>query len=106
MEIGRIYEGRYPVGVAAWCNANNAHIKELERNENGERQFQITKNLPPSEARLAELEIARLEAYLIETDWYVVREMDSKAPMPGAVKEKRASARAKISALRYKQEAK
>jgi ribosome-binding protein aMBF1 (putative translation factor) len=35
-------------------------------------------------------------AYLAETDWMVIRQMDSGEPMPAEVKAKRAEARAKV----------
>lgn len=39
---------------------------------------------------------AEAEAYLRETDWYIVREMDEGIPCPPEVKQARAQARAKI----------
>jgi hypothetical protein len=34
--------------------------------------------------------------YLAETDWYIIREMDSGIECPGDVKQLRAEARAKV----------
>ena len=39
-EIGQIFEKRYPLEVAIWCNNNNAYIEEIEPVD-GHRRFQI-----------------------------------------------------------------
>ena len=39
-EIGQIFEKRYPLEVAIWCNNNNAYIEEIEQ-KNGHRRFQV-----------------------------------------------------------------
>ena len=31
MYIGKIFVGGYPPEIADWCNANNAHLEELEK---------------------------------------------------------------------------
>ena len=43
--IGQIFQQEYPPEVAAWCDKNNALIKELPE-ENGVRIFQITQYIP------------------------------------------------------------
>lgn len=39
-EINQIFENTYPPAAAAWCNANNAYIEEIEK-QNGVRRFRI-----------------------------------------------------------------
>lgn len=53
-----------------------------------------------SESLKIESEIFQLENYLKETDWYVVRNMDTQVPVPGDVKQNRQNARERISFLR------
>ena len=42
MNIGFIFKDDENYSTCAqWCNENNAHIEEIEKDENGERRFQI-----------------------------------------------------------------
>ena len=38
---GQIFIGEYPPTAAMYCNENRAYIEELEKTEDGERQFRI-----------------------------------------------------------------
>lgn len=96
MYIGKIFVGGYPPEIADWCNANNAHIEELEKVDDL-RQFKIVEN---NAAEPIEIQIKRLESYLSETDWYCARYVDSGVPIPEEVQSKRQEAREEISALR------
>ena len=51
-EIGQIFVGSYPPAAALWCNANNAKIVELERQE-AKRVFQIQEIPGLSEEEIA-----------------------------------------------------
>ena len=102
--VGQIFEEKYPVDVAEFCNNsqgtdNPCYIKEIE-SVNGKRMFKIVPNDSPSEEQLRHQEIQRYQAYLNETDWYVYRAMDTGEPIPAEVKQKRQEARDKISELR------
>lgn len=44
-----------------WCNENQKMIVEIEKNSNGERQFQIQEPLKPTQKQLAEIEINSLK---------------------------------------------
>lgn len=96
MYIGKIFVGGYPPEIADWCNANNAHIEELEKVDDL-RQFKIVEN---NATEPIEIQIKRLESYLSETDWYCARYVDSGVPIPEEVQSKRQEAREEISALR------
>lgn len=50
--------------------------------------------------KIDEEEIAALQKYLNETDWYAVRYAETGVEIPEEVKQKRQEAREKISALR------
>ena len=54
-------DSNYP-SAAKWCNANNAHIEDIEADEHGRRRFQIVENPQPTEEELAEQERLRAEA--------------------------------------------
>ena len=96
MYIGKIFVGGYPPEIADWCNANNAHIEELEKVDDL-RQFKIVEN---NATEPIEIQIKRLESYLSKTDWYCARYVDSGVPIPEEVQSKRQEAREEISALR------
>ena len=44
--IGQIFEKTYTPDVAMWCNSNNCYIEEIDRLEDGTRQFQIKEVVP------------------------------------------------------------
>lgn len=50
--IEQKFIGKYPIDAAIWCNANNAHIVELDR-EDGKRVFQIQANPLPTDEEIA-----------------------------------------------------
>lgn len=54
-----IYDNEYSKR-AQWCNENGKMIVEIEKNSNGERQFQIQEPLKPTQKQLAEIEIDSL----------------------------------------------
>lgn len=97
--INQIFESDYPSEAARWCNENGAYIDELAPVD-GVRRFQIVAVPAPTEAELAKARIAELQAYLAETDWYVVRYADTGEAIPEDVKAKRQAAREEISNLR------
>jgi hypothetical protein len=67
--------------VDAW-EANN-YNSELHR---------VIERLPD----LKTIEQADAEAYLLLTDWYIIRELDIGVECPAAIKQKRAEARGKL----------
>ena len=54
----------------------------------------------PTEEENAKSKIKKLESYLKETDWYVIRCFDSCIEIPKEIKSKRQEAREEISRLR------
>ena len=44
--IGQIFEKTYTPDVAMWCNSNNCYIEEIDRLEDGTRQFEIKEVVP------------------------------------------------------------
>lgn len=58
-EINQIFENNYPPAAAAWCNENNAYIKEIER-ENGVRRFRIVGIPEPTQEEINAQTQARL----------------------------------------------
>lgn len=97
--INQIFEGVYPPEASVWCNQNNAYIKELEPS-GGTRRFQILEVPEPSELDNYKSELRTYEQYLTDTDWYVVRYMDTGVAIPDDVKTKRQEAREAIDRLR------
>ena len=77
--------------------ANNEN-KEIIPDENGFPKLVDRK--PPSEKEMAEYHIQELQFYLKETDWYVLRFIETNKPIPTDIKIKRQNAREKISELR------
>lgn len=60
----------------------------------------LTDSPEPTDEQKAEQRIRELENYLSSTDWYVIRFADEGTPIPQEVKEKRASARKELSAIK------
>lgn len=53
MKIGFIFKDDENYSTCAqWCNENNAHIEEIEKDENGERRFQVVELPKPSQDEL------------------------------------------------------
>lgn len=51
-EAGQIFEITYPPEAAQWCNANNAYIEEIEK-QDGKRRFQIVAIPEPTAEEVA-----------------------------------------------------
>lgn len=81
--------------VAEWCNENQTHTIE----DMGE-YYAVVKIPEPSEEEIKQARISELEAYLLSTDWYAIRESETGIDIPTDVKQARADARAEISRLR------
>lgn len=81
--------------VAEWCNESNEYTIE----DMGE-YYAVVKNPEPSEEEIKQARISELEAYLLSTDWYAIRESETGIDIPADVKQARADARAEISRLR------
>ena len=76
------------VEVDRW--AKEAHpVKAREWYPEGEFEFVEYDATPEEEA-------AKARRYLKQTDWYVIRELDSGVPMPLEVKQARQAAREKL----------
>tara|TARA_B100000242_G_scaffold294294_1_gene276081 strand:+ start:2244 stop:2582 length:339 start_codon:yes stop_codon:yes gene_type:complete len=71
--------------------------KATENNHNYCGSDGVTKNIDVGITKEQQLRVA--QAYLSETDWYVIREADSGKEMPSEIKTKRAEARETISDL-------
>lgn len=95
MYIGKIFVGGYPPEIADWCNANNAHLEELEKVDDL-RQFKIVENATEP----VEVQIKRLESYLEKTNSIVIEAFETQTSVPEDVRLKRAEAREKIKLLR------
>lgn len=61
---------------------------------------------PVPESEQLEKDLARLQSYLSETDWYVIRQADSGKPMPVDITKAREQVRNKISEIREQLEIK
>ena len=59
-EINQIFENAYPPEAAAWCNANNAYIEEIEPSAEGVRRFQIKAIPEPTQEEINAQTQARL----------------------------------------------
>lgn len=65
MKIGLIFKDDENYSkYAQWCNENNAHIEEIEKDENGERCFQICAPAQKSDDEVALEELEQQEATL------------------------------------------
>ena len=62
MKIGLIFKDDENYSTCAqWCNENNAHIEEIEKDENGERRFQICAPAQKSDDEVALEELEQQE---------------------------------------------
>lgn len=59
--------------IAKYCNDNNLIIQEIEKNPNGERQFQIQQNLKTNKEEEIKNEISLLKLKLAEYDYIGVK---------------------------------
>ena len=60
----------------------------------------LTDRPPPKEEEIAKSKLFELIHYLNSTDWYVIRFIEERIPIPTEVKEKRHQSRCEISKLR------
>jgi hypothetical protein len=97
INIGDIFENKYPPEAASFCEENKCAIKELERTEEGKRQFQIVKL---SQDIPSDIQVLQHLAYLSSTDWLVIRKQETGAEIPEEITRLRQIARNEISALR------
>jgi hypothetical protein len=76
--IGQVFydDEEYP-RKAEWCNNNNCHIEEIERDENG-RRFTIVENTFTEEEK-AEIEIQECLKYLQDTDYITNKLAEAEA---------------------------
>lgn len=71
--IGQIFEETYPPEAAVWCNSHgDRYITELEKGENGKRQFQIVAVPEPTTEEIAAQVRAKRDALLAETDFLMM----------------------------------
>lgn len=79
-------------------NEANSNNKLIKADKNG---YPILVNPPePTQEEINKKEISKLENYLKETDWYVIRYSDSGIEIPKEIKSKRQEVREEISRLR------
>lgn len=87
-------------GTLAFTDYTEADIRETDR-PIVDYEFADTEVWRAKEAEKARLaKIEELEAYLAETDWYVIRFADTGEAIPEEIKTKRRDARDEISRLR------
>lgn len=89
--IGKIFEETYPPTAAVWCNGHgDRYIKEIEKSEEGKRQFQIVAVPAPTLEEVKTQKLVELESKFLawyETDATVtsslgfVADSDSRAMM-------------------------
>lgn len=53
-----IFDDDNYTSVAEWCNANNAHIEEIDADSEGKRRFKVVSNPAPTAEEIAERELA------------------------------------------------
>ena len=70
--IGQIFEGIYPPEAAAWCNANNAFIKELDPVDET-RRYEICSVPAPTPEEEKQSRIVELKAELNATDYKIIK---------------------------------
>lgn len=95
MYIGKIFVGGYPPEIADWCNANNAHLEELEKVDDL-RQFKIVENAPEP----VEIQIRRLESLLTRTNEIVFEAFETGGTVPENIRREREQIREQIRQLK------
>lgn len=67
--IGQIFEETYPPTAAVYCNSHgDRYIKEIEKDENGKRRFQIVAVPAPTLEEVKTQKLAELESKFLA--WY------------------------------------
>ena len=103
------YQGDLPVRVESSREAiENDKILVCDRIVEYEGRAELVngvvlfdEDIDATKAKIAnDARMAELQAYLADTDWYVVRYADTGEPVPDDVKAKRQAAREEISNLR------
>ena len=61
--------------IADYCNNNGLVIEEIEKDENGERQFKIVEMPAPTEEELKEMRIYEIQQRLVELDQDIVQDI-------------------------------
>ena len=83
-----------------FINKANSEGKLIKGDENGNP---ILVEAPgPTEKEKAETKINELQSFLLRTDWYVIRFIETNKTIPAEIKEKRTNARNTISILKEK----
>lgn len=76
-EIGQVFTTTYPPQAAVWCNKHgDRYITEIEKDEQGNRRFQIVKVPDPTPEELAEQKLQQakqerakaVESIIVEVD--------------------------------------
>lgn len=94
-ELGYIVKEKEYIEAARFCNNSGDRHIEIKNNK-----YVIVEN----NNNTIELkdEIFKLEQYLIRTDWYVLRFIETKKEIPEEILKKREEVRKKISKLKNK----
>ena len=92
--VGKKIYGPYPSEAAVWAGQNGAFIDGTHFKQSG--YFEI--RAIPRADKTAE-KIGVLREYLNNTDWYVMRFVETGVPVPADIKAKRLAVRAEINAL-------
>lgn len=75
--IGQIFVGTYPPEAAAWCNGfGDRYIKEIDKDADGKRRFQIVAVPAPTPEEQAAAELAKAKQERADTVSKITVEVD------------------------------
>ena len=75
MQLNGIFRIEKYNEASNFANANDYTIIEVEKDENGERQFQIVEIPAPTEEELKEMRIREIQQRLVELDQDIVQDI-------------------------------
>lgn len=75
MKLNQIFKIDEYILAANYAFQNNYTIIEIEKDENGERQFQIVEIPAPTEEELKEMRIREIQQRLVELDQDIVQDI-------------------------------
>ena len=75
MQLNEVFRIEKYNEASNFANANDYTIIEVEKDENGERQFQIVEIPAPTEEELKEMRICEIQQRLVELDQDIVQDL-------------------------------
>jgi len=80
-KIGQVFDKPYPPQAADWCNANDAHIEQVDKT------YVIVKNPPPPEPTYVDLRLAEYPSVGDQLDMMYHDKVDGTDTWEQAIKQ-------------------